>query len=49
MTTDEPGTARRKALSPLTAASRPGDVPDTEQLRLLMHRYRDLFNHICQP
>ncbi|HEY7264015.1 MAG TPA: hypothetical protein VH589_21350 [Trebonia sp.] len=25
------------------------DVPDTEQLRLLMHRYRDLFNHICQP
>lgn len=26
-----------------------GDVPDTEELRLLMHRYRDLFNHICQP
>jgi len=25
------------------------DVPDTEQLRLLMHRYRDLFNRICQP
>jgi len=24
-------------------------APDTEQLRLLMHRYRDLFNHICQP
>jgi hypothetical protein len=27
----------------------PEGVPDTEQLRLLMHRYRDLFDHICQP
>jgi len=27
----------------------PEGVPDTEQLRLLMRRYRDLFDHICQP
>jgi hypothetical protein len=26
-----------------------GDVPDTEQLRLLIQRYRTLFNQICRP
>lgn len=25
------------------------DEPDTEQLRLLIQRYRALFNHLCQP
>lgn len=25
------------------------DDPDTEQLRLLLQRYRALFNHLCQP
>jgi hypothetical protein len=26
-----------------------GDVPDTEQLRLLIQRYRTLFNQMCRP
>ena len=26
----------------------PGDIPDTEDLRLMMQRYRSLFNQICR-
>lgn len=32
-----------------TAQPRTGDAPDTEQLRLMLRRYRVLFDEICQP
>jgi hypothetical protein len=45
---DSGGTAPRPASADgdtRTAA----DGPDTEQLRLLLQRYRALFNHLCRP
>jgi hypothetical protein len=35
--------------SPADGSKPAGDVPDTEQLRRLMQRYRSLLNQICQP
>jgi hypothetical protein len=45
---DSGGTAPRAA-SPDGHRQAAADGPDTEQLRLLLQRYRALFNHLCRP
>ncbi len=43
------GTAGRASDLGESGSAAAGGVPDTEELRLIMRRYRALFNQICRP